>query len=183
MRRFVEPVLHFFPQRGPRQRFLDDLVQHRLLANAGHARPIRHVFEYRLRKRIRLLKHHADPLPQFHHVDLRAQNVRRRRAALALHARAVDQGRSSDSGTAGTCSFRNPTGPMNAVTQFCGMTQRHIGERLLRAVVEIQMRHRNLRRATGQISSVRAGRSRGNEGGRSAMLGRLTGVSCIIRML
>jgi hypothetical protein len=60
----------------PPERLIDDLVE--LAAIGGktvNARPVGHVFVDRLRKRIRLLEHHADTGSQLHHVLLLVVNI------------------------------------------------------------------------------------------------------------
>ena len=73
-----------------RLRLYDDRVQLLRSANAGDARPVRHVLENRFRKRVRLLEHHADPFAQLDHVDLGPQDVVALQQYLALDARPVD---------------------------------------------------------------------------------------------
>src|SRR5438128_2105314 len=57
---FLEAVFHLVPQRGLLERALDLLGERTALADSGDAKPVRDVFEDRLRKRVRLLKHHSD---------------------------------------------------------------------------------------------------------------------------
>ena len=64
----LEAVLHLVPERGMSEHALDALVE--ILLHAEHARPEGDVVVDRLRERIRLLEHHADPTPNLDLVDL-----------------------------------------------------------------------------------------------------------------
>ncbi len=111
--------LHLVPERRRLQARLDAAAQ--LLARARQAvdaQAVGDVVEDRLRKRIRLLEHHADAPPQIDDVDRRRVDVAGRRC-----------GPSPRRARPGTMSFirlsdrRNvdlpqPDGPMSAVTWF-----------------------------------------------------------------
>ena len=88
-RRLVQPVLDLVPERGLPQALLDALVQLGLAAgHAVDAQAVGDVLEDRLRERVRLLEHHADPA---------AQRAPRRRRARRCRL-AVDQHRALDAG-------------------------------------------------------------------------------------
>ena len=72
-RAVLQPVLDLVPKRGVTQRPLDALVEPRLHAQVSR-RP-GHVVEDRLRERVGLLEHHADPAAHLDSVDTAAVDV------------------------------------------------------------------------------------------------------------
>ena len=92
-----------------------------LAANAGHARPVRHVLENRLRKRVRLLKHHADPLPQLDHVDLAARRMSSPSSRISPSTRVPSIKSFIRLRHRRNVLLPQPDGPMSAVTQCCGI--------------------------------------------------------------
>ena len=88
-RALLQLVLHLVPERGLGQRVLDDLVQTAPLP--VHPRAERDVVVDRLRERVRLLEHHADPPPDLDRVDLRTVEVDAVVQQLAVHGRAGDE--------------------------------------------------------------------------------------------
>jgi hypothetical protein len=85
-RRRLEAVLHLVPQRRLAQRTLDDVVH--VALDAGDARPEGDVVVDRLRERVGLLEHHADPAPDLDGVDVAVVEV----DAVVAH-RALDPSR------------------------------------------------------------------------------------------
>jgi hypothetical protein len=83
--------LDFLPERRGLEARLDAAAQ--FGPRGGHpvdAQAVRHVLENRFRKRVRLLKHHADAPPQIHHVDRRVVDVTAVDAHRSLDPRARD---------------------------------------------------------------------------------------------
>src|SRR5262249_48876799 len=70
---------------------LGNLVEARPIAQARHARPEHDVFEYRLRKRIRLLEDHADAAAQVHEIEAPAINLGTVKEHVAGMPRALDE--------------------------------------------------------------------------------------------
>src|SRR6185437_16627484 len=74
-RRLVETILDLVPERGCAQRMLDAIVQRLLLSLAMNPRAVGDVLVDGLRKRIRPLEHHADPMPNDDRIDVVAVDV------------------------------------------------------------------------------------------------------------
>src|SRR5690606_551749 len=86
-----ETILHFLEQAGAAQRGNDDFVQFGLaVGEPVDARAIGDVLIDRLGERVRLLEHHADPGPQFDHVDALVVDILAVERDLAGDAAALD---------------------------------------------------------------------------------------------
>ncbi len=138
--RRLEPVLHLVPERRAAQRSSRHARRAPARSRAVDPQAVGDVVEDRLRERVRLLEDHADPAPQVDDVDAGLVDVACRPA-----------GRSPRRARPGMMSFirfrqrRNvdlpqPDGPMNAVTDFAGISERDVVERLVLPVAEVQVR-------------------------------------------
>src|SRR5512145_323171 len=67
--RLVQAVFHLVPQGRVVQSLLDLVLDAPARALAAHAQPVGHVLEHRLRERIGLLEHHADPHAHLDRID------------------------------------------------------------------------------------------------------------------
>src|ERR1700724_1038220 len=81
----MEAMLHLIPQSRPAQALLDRIAESRSAVDQPiDAKAVRHVVEDRLRKRIGLLEHHADPASQLHYINIGAAGVTAADAAPAV---------------------------------------------------------------------------------------------------
>ena len=74
-RQVLQSTLDLVPQRRSAQRLLDFFMQDRHLALSAHPQAVGYIFEDGFRKRVGLLKHHADAHANFDRIDLWMKQV------------------------------------------------------------------------------------------------------------
>ena len=153
MRRLVQPVLHFVPDRRGSQALLDALDQLALrLDQAVDAQAVRDVLEDRLRERVRLLEHHPDAPPQPDDVEARVVDVDAVDEHGALDARARDDvvhpvQRAEERALAAARRADERRDEIRAELD------RDVVQRLLRAVVEVHAADVDLDRRPAAVGS------------------------------
>ena len=112
---------------------------------AVQAEAVGDVLEDRLRKRVRLLEHHADAAAQRHDVGPRRRRCRRRRSGPGLRRACPAMMSFIRFSVRRNVLLPQPDGPMNAVTRLRWMPMEMSSSARLVAVVEIQARGRRSR--------------------------------------